>query len=50
MLQDRGQSEWAAVVNIRLCILILTLLILWGLFTKGGTEKSFYNGSLHSKM
>lgn len=33
--QGRGQSEWAAVVSIRFCILILTWLILWGLFTNG---------------
>lgn len=30
----RGGSEWAAVVSIRLCILVLTSLMLRGLFTK----------------
>lgn len=48
VLQDRGQSEWAAVVSIRFCILILTCLV-YGVCSQTGAEKSFYNGHLLSK-
>lgn len=30
--QDTGRSEWAAVVNIILCVLVLALLVLWSSF------------------